>query len=149
MVTTPSSNKYSRVCEAFNYYSTRSLDCVFIQNHTSTIKLSKPSMQGYLINTQNTGYFFHFFKHVSFKVTNMVLYIYQCFIKNHAKILFSQHNTHLSDCCQNITSKQNMLLFSSKKQSRTVVFNWNPFEMRLLNLRINFLFIADFLSSSW
>ena len=31
----------------------------------------------------------------------------------------------------------------------TVVFNWNHFEMRLLNLRINFLFIADSLSSSW
>ena len=30
-----------------------------------------------------------------------------------------------------------------------LVFNWNHFEMRLLNLRINFLFIADFLSSSW
>ena len=30
-----------------------------------------------------------------------------------------------------------------------VVFNWNHFEMRLLNLRIIFLFIADFLSSSW
>ena len=28
------------------------------------------------------------------------------------------------------------------------IFNWNHFEMRLLNLRINF-FIADFLSSSW
>ena len=28
-------------------------------------------------------------------------------------------------------------------------FNWNHFEMRLLDLRINFLFIADFLSSSW
>ena len=27
-------------------------------------------------------------------------------------------------------------------------FNWNHFEMRLLNLRLNFLFIADFLSSS-
>ena len=30
-----------------------------------------------------------------------------------------------------------------------IVFNWNHFEMRLLNQRINFLFIADFLSSSW
>ena len=29
------------------------------------------------------------------------------------------------------------------------VFNWNHFEMRLLNLRISFLFIADFLSASW
>ena len=28
-------------------------------------------------------------------------------------------------------------------------FNWNHFEMRLLNLRNNFLFIANFLSSSW
>ena len=27
-----------------------------------------------------------------------------------------------------------------------VVFNWNHFEMRFLNLRINFLFIADFYS---
>ena len=31
----------------------------------------------------------------------------------------------------------------------TIVFNWNHFEIRLLNLRINFLFIADFLSSYW
>ena len=31
-----------------------------------------------------------------------------------------------------------------------IVFNWNHFGMRLLNLRmIFFLFIADFLSSSW
>ena len=31
-----------------------------------------------------------------------------------------------------------------------LVFNWNHFEMRFLNLRINFyLFIADFLSLSW
>ena len=28
------------------------------------------------------------------------------------------------------------------------VYNWNPFEMRLLNLR-SFFIIADFLSSSW
>ena len=32
---------------------------------------------------------------------------------------------------------------------KLILFNWNHFEMRLLNLRINFLFIADFLSSSW
>ena len=30
-----------------------------------------------------------------------------------------------------------------------IVFNWNHFEMRFLNLRINFLFIVDFFSSSW
>ena len=29
-----------------------------------------------------------------------------------------------------------------------IFFNWNHFEMRLLNLRINFLFIVNFLSSS-
>ena len=35
------------------------------------------------------------------------------------------------------------------RTNRRIVFNWNHFEMRLLNLRINFLFIADFLSWSW
>ena len=30
--------------------------------------------------------------------------------------------------------------------NNAIVFNWNHFEIRLLNLRINFLFIADFLS---
>ena len=34
-------------------------------------------------------------------------------------------------------------------ESFVIVFNWNHFDMSLLNLRINFLFIADFLSSSW
>ena len=38
---------------------------------------------------------------------------------------------------------------SIKHQLFVIVFNWNHFEIRLLNLRIDFLFIADFLSSSW
>ena len=41
------------------------------------------------------------------------------------------------------------LLPYSIKLEGGLSFNWNHFEMRLLNLRINFLFIADFLSSSW
>ena len=42
----------------------------------------------------------------------------------------------------------NGFIYHTKYKS-VLVFNWNHFEMRLLNLRINFLFIADFLSSSW
>ena len=30
------------------------------------------------------------------------------------------------------------------RDKSNIVFNWNHFEMRLLNVRINFLFIADF-----
>ena len=42
------------------------------------------------------------------------------------------------------------LVFHSQGRTEfVIVFNWNHFEMRLLNLRINFLFIVDFLSSSW
>ena len=39
--------------------------------------------------------------------------------------------------------------FEVLKVKEGIVFNWNHFEMMLLNLRINFLFIVDFLSSSW
>ena len=42
------------------------------------------------------------------------------------------------------------LLIPNNSQLKIVaVFNWNHFEMRLLNQRINFLFIADFFFSSW
>ena len=42
------------------------------------------------------------------------------------------------------------LVFHSRVRTEfVIVFYWNHFEMRLLNLRINFLFIADFFSSSW
>ena len=42
------------------------------------------------------------------------------------------------------------LVFHSRVRTEfVIVFNWNHFEMRLLNLKINFLFIADILSSSW
>ena len=37
----------------------------------------------------------------------------------------------------------------SRRTAVIIVFNWNHFVMRLLNLRINFLSIADFLYSSW
>ena len=40
------------------------------------------------------------------------------------------------------------LCVNANKTDFVFVFNWNHFEMRLLNLRINFLFIY-FLSSSW
>ena len=36
-----------------------------------------------------------------------------------------------------------------KKVCLLIVFNSNNFEMRLLNLRIDFLLMADFFSSSW
>ena len=43
---------------------------------------------------------------------------------------------HMPKLCEyNKEYKNNILV---------IVFNWNHFEMRLLNLRINFLFIADF-----